>query len=496
MKGKKKYLLIMLIAAFCLSAASQNGQVLYYMKLPQNHLLNPAIRPSDKFYIGLPVVTGINTEFGNNFFKISDIAPSGTIIDSSFIKKLDPETLANRLKDKNSIATDASIQLLGLGMSFGKDLYVFIDVVDRINSKGVFPRDLLALYMTGSADFIGKTLDLSGLNIKAQYYREYGLGFSKNITKKLRIGAKVKLLSGIASSSLDNRSFAIKVNTDSTLTVTPDSYLNISGKETLNRVFTNNKILGGSDSTATGDFKGFIFDYLKMPLSNFGLGLDIGAVYNLNKYLSFSASVTDIGYISWKHDLKSYYSNKPYNMKGYSIDYLVNHPDFSIENFIDSLTKVIEGNYRDTVPKTFKTYLPMGVSAGVSINPLPFLSLGVLSNTKFFGGTVREAVTLSANAYVGRIVTASLSYTMANYTYNNLGFGLGFKTGSIFQFYVIADKIPLDWGKVYVKKDNGDLSPGIPIPQKMNLFNLSFGMNIVFGKPITKKTDRPMIVVQ
>jgi hypothetical protein len=320
--------------------------------------------------------------------------------------------------------------------------------------------------MTGSADFIGKTLDLSGLNIKAQYYREYGLGFSKNITEKLRIGAKVKLLSGIASSSLDSRSFAIKVITDSTLTVTPDSYLNISGKETLNRVFTNNKILGGSDSTATGDFKGFIFDYLKMPLSNFGLGLDIGAVYNLNKYLSFSASVTDIGYISWKHDLKSYYSNKPYNMKGYSLKYLINHPDFSIENFIDSLTKVIEGNYRDTVPKTFKTYLPMGVSAGISINPLPFLSLGVLSNTKFFAGTVREAVTLSANAYVGRIVTASLSYTMANYTYNNLGFGLGFKTGSIFQFYVIADKIPLDWGKVYIRKNNGDLSPAIPVPQK------------------------------
>jgi hypothetical protein len=85
---------------------------------------------------------------------------------------------------------------------------------------------------------------------------------------------------------------------------------------------------------------------------------------------------------------------------------------------------------------------------------------------------------------------------MANYTYNNLGFGLGFKTGSIFQFYVIADKIPLNWGKIYIGEDNGEKSSPIPIPQSMNLFNLSIGMNIVFGKPLTKKTDKPMLVVQ
>ncbi|MCX6330731.1 MAG: DUF5723 family protein [Bacteroidia bacterium] len=496
MTGKTKYFLMMLITAVCLDATSQNSQVLYYMKLPQNHLLNPAIRPSDKFYIGLPVITGINTEFGNNFLQVSDILPSGTKINSLFFKTLNLNKLAGKLRDRNTITTDESIQLLGLGLSFGKDLYIFLDVVDKINAKTILPRDLLELYLTEPPDFIGKTFDLSMMNMQTQYYREYGLGFSKNVTKNLRIGAKVKLLSGIASASLDNKSLTMKVNSDFSQAINADTYLNVSGKETLQRIFTYNHILGHPDSTDNGDLKGFAFDYLKIPVSNVGAALDIGAVYNLGKFFTFSASVTDLGFINWKHDLKSYYSKDTIHLTDLTLKEAVNNPDYDIKNFIHALVDTIRRSFKDTIPKSFRTYLPTGISAGVSINLLPVISLGVLSNTKFYAGTVRESVTLSANAYLGRILSASVSYTIANYSYNNLGFGLAFKTGSIVQFYVIADKIPLNWGKVYIEKGHsGDYLP-IPEPQSMNLFNLSIGMNIVFGKPVTKKTDRPMIVIQ
>ncbi len=505
MNGKSKYLLLMLITAVCLDATSQNSQVLYYMKLPQNHLLNPAIKPSDKFYIGLPIVTGTNSEFGNNFLHVSDILPSGTKIDSAFLETpiFDLNKLAGKLKDHNTITTDASIQLLGLGLSFGKDLYIFLDVVDKINAKTVFPRDLLQLYMTEPINLIGKTIDLSDMNLQAQYYREYGLGFSKNITKNLRIGAKVKLLSGIASASLDNKSLTMKVNSDSSQTVTADAMMNVSGKETLNNILYDNNIknfsfdfFGKPDTIKGVNYKGLILDYLKIPVSNIGAAIDVGAVYNLGKFFTISASVTDLGFINWKHDLQSYKANNTFNLPGITLKDVVNDTTISADDFANSLIDTVKNSFKGTTPKSFRTYLPMGISAGVSINLLPVISLGVLSNTRFYAGTVRESVTLSANAYLGRMLSASASYTIANYSYNNLGFGLAFKTGSIVQFYVIADKIPLTWGKVYVETgDNGKYSP-IPVPQNMNLFNLSFGMNIVFGKPITKKTDRPMIVVR
>jgi len=59
MTGKVKYILILLLAVFFADVSAQNSQVLYYMNLPQNHMLNPALRPSNSVYIGLPVVSGI-----------------------------------------------------------------------------------------------------------------------------------------------------------------------------------------------------------------------------------------------------------------------------------------------------------------------------------------------------------------------------------------------------------------------------------------------------
>ena len=63
-------------------AAAQNSQVLYYMNLPQNHLLNPALRPSNSLYIGLPAISGINLNINNNFVNFSDVFMKGQTSDS------------------------------------------------------------------------------------------------------------------------------------------------------------------------------------------------------------------------------------------------------------------------------------------------------------------------------------------------------------------------------------------------------------------------------
>jgi hypothetical protein len=62
--------------------SAQNSQVLYFMNLPQNHLLNPALRPSNSVYIGLPVMSGINFNVNNNFVNFSDIFLKGQPKDS------------------------------------------------------------------------------------------------------------------------------------------------------------------------------------------------------------------------------------------------------------------------------------------------------------------------------------------------------------------------------------------------------------------------------
>jgi hypothetical protein len=496
MRIKRSFLIAVLMTATFLTAMAQNSQVLYFMKLPQNQFMNPAFKPANKFYFGLPVITGIHAGIGNDFFTLSDVVPPGSKIDSSIFQNLDLDRLAVKLKDRNTIVTDFDIQLLGLGLSFGKDLYVFFDVRDRVSARIVLPHDLLDLYIKGYDQYIGHTLDLSGMNIKGQYFREYGLGFSKNITNNLRIGAKAKLLSGIASISLDNRSFTLKVNNDFSQSVTADASLDVSGKEAFQRIFNdNNFLIPPLDSTRNADIKGFALDYLKCPVLNRGVSFDFGFVYNLGKLVTFSASVTDLGLINWGKDYKSYNANSNFNMKGITLEDVVNKT-YSIDDMVNSLVDSIKSNFiENPSPQPYKTYLPTSISAGVSLNPLPVLSIGLLSNSKLYNGTVKESFTVSANAYLGRILSASMSYTAANYSYNNLGFGLAFKAG-IAQIYVIADKIPFDWEKVYIekKKDSGNYF-SFPVPQNMNLFSLEVGLNIVFGKPVKKVNDKPMVLV-
>lgn len=487
-------MLIILFSAIFIEANCQYSKVLYYMKLPQNHLLNPAIKPTSKIYIGLPVVTGIGAEAGNDFLKLSDIIEPGMKIDSSFFKKINLNRIAGNLKDQNTITTDASIQLFGLGLTFGGDLYVFADIIDKFNAETILPRDLLELYVNGYENFVGRNIDLSGMNFKGQYFREYGLGFSKNITSRLRVGVKGKLLSGIASMSFDNRSFTLKVNNDFSQTVTSDASLDVSGRGALQRIFNENNVLFKSETTTKTDIKGFAVDYLTCPVVNTGFSADIGIVYNPVRLLTLSASVTDLGYITWKKDLKSFKANNSFNLAGITLQDVANGT-FSFEKLQESLIDTIKNNFiEDPAPRPYKTYLPTGITAGASLNLLSFFSLGFLSESHIYSGVVKEAVTLSANAYLGRVLSASMSYTVANYSYNNIGAGLALKTGPL-QFYVIADKIPLGWDKAYYEK-NDTAEPGsFSFPKDMNLININVGLNIIFGKLITKKTDKPMIIV-
>jgi len=59
---------------------------------------------------------------------------------------------------------------------------------------------------------------------------------------------------------------------------------------------------------------------------NRGVALDLGAVYQLNNRITFSAAVNDIGYINWKDYTHSYTLNDVYySFKGLNmLDYL-NH---------------------------------------------------------------------------------------------------------------------------------------------------------------------------
>ena len=490
MPGKYKYLLILILSLILADVSAQNSQVLYFMNLPQNHLLNPALRPSNSIYIGLPVLSGFNINVNNNFVNYSDVFLKGQPSDS-IISVLNPkyniDDFLAKIKNKNSLEPEVTVQLFGLGFSVGKTGYVFFDVNERIDGNIVIPKDLFKLAFKGNEGFVGSKIDLSSLRGDLKYYREFGLGYSKDFTNKLRLGVKGKLLFGVAAASIDNKALGITVNNDYSHTFNADITANFSAplKVTKNAdksvesiVFDDSRLDNGSG----------IANFISGK-KNIGLGLDLGATYDFSEKLIVSASITDLGFIKWKKDVTNLKSKGKFDFSGLNIVDVVNGTktiDEVAQDMIDSLKNSFKVTDSNTA---FTTFLPFGLSLAGSYNLTKSFSVGVLSYSRFIGKQMRESLTLSANVNLGNAFSASISYTAENHRYDNLGAGLAFRPG-IFQFYIVSDRLPVTWNKI--KSDNST----VLIPANWNTFNLRLGMNLAFGNRIKKKNDKPMVLVE
>ena len=476
------------IGILLLDVSGQNSQVLYYMNLPQNQLMNPAMRPSNSLYIGLPVLSGVNVTINNNFINFSDLfmkAQSSDSIISFLHPDYNVDKFIAKLNDKNSIAPQASVQLFSLGFSTGNNSYVSLDITDRMEGNFVLPGDLLVLILKGNEGFVGSEIDLSSLRADLKYYREAGIGLSKSYNK-LRLGVKGKLLFGMAGVSTDNNSLGITVNDNYTHSLNADLTVNISGPVT---VYTDDN--HDIDSVVFDDSR---FDTGRgvrnffMGTENFGLGLDMGATYDISEKFVVSAAIRDLGYIKWKKDVTNLRAEGQFDFSGLSmVDVLKGTKTFKEvgDEMLDSLKNafIVSGT-----SNPFTTWLPISVTFGGNYKLTRDLSLGLLSYSRIIGKQINEALTFSANVNLGNSFSTSVSYTLANHRADNLGAGLAFRAGVI-QLYMLADRLPITWNKI-----SGDNT--LVIPANWNTINIRLGLNLVFGNRIGKKDDIPMVEVQ
>jgi hypothetical protein len=316
--SKKISLIFLLLAAVMVSnIMAQSSQVLYFMNLPQRNTLNPALQPSGRVYVGLPVISDISVRVDNNFLSISDLFTGGVISDSTAIF-LQPgnelDGFLAGLHDKNSIEPQIGIQLFGLAFTVAKDLRITFDINERIYGNFVLPGDLIRLGIEGNGNYIGKSIDLSALRSDMRYYHEVGIGASKNITEKLRIGARLLILSGVATGYLDNNALSLQVNDDYTQTVRADLALRLSAPVTF---YKDQDGIIDSASFDDGAFEeaNNAISYLT-GMVNPGLGIEIGAEYRFNDMFAVSAALTDLGYIKWKRDRSDLSLNTTFELNG------------------------------------------------------------------------------------------------------------------------------------------------------------------------------------
>ena len=433
--------------------------------------LNPALTPT-KGYFNLPVIGAVNATVGSTSLGYQDIID---IIDDGDDFYTKPDFM-NRLKDNNTLNVNFSTEILSAGWYKGKNFWSFniglrTDIGANL-TKSMFT--FLNEMETIEENWRNSSYDISGQQLNINAYAEVGLGLSRQINKRLTVGGRVKVLLGVGNMELKLNNIAMSANlpTDAEIadwsnsdywaglgdgaaakieelkTKFNDYHANLAVGAELKSSFKglDLKEEEGKDYVTDFDFNGD-----DLGIAGYGFGIDLGASYKILDNLTVSASILDLGFISWsKSSTKIASANPdPINIEGKSYAGMINSGDpasvvnalnqfqSDTEGYMDRVTNgdVLDydmlqlkvGDAKESRKSRLASTLVLGAEYGFFNNKL---AVGVLSTTRFVQPDALTELTFSANYRPKSWFNVALSYSAIQSA--GKSFGLGLKLGPLF----------------------------------------------------------------
>ena len=448
--------------------AQQNLSLYYQSWLPQTNELNPAIGGDCKFYLGglvLPIagqlLPNLHYNYSNNFFAYKDIIylkDGVPTIDNSSI-----ENFLDGTKKVNYLTFENYLPFLYGGFRVGEKFYVSLGITDKFDTKFSFPRDLFYLLWKGNGNDLGKVFDFTGLGFDFTYYTEFKFGLSWKLDKNFTVGISPKILFGKLNMTTSKTTITWQtIETDFSHVFHVDWELNTSQPLYIIREMYydyNNDSLVYEDSTRDVSVSKFILNN-----KNLGFGVDLGAIYKMNDKITFYGSVIDLGYIKWKDNVQTLTINGDFVFDGYDVTPLLEDNDSlneaNADNYRDSVIRIFEPELQRNAYSTFLT--PKFYLGGV-YQWKEFIGFGALMRFEFYKYVLHPSFTLSANTRLTKWFGATISYSIMNSTYTNIGLALIFKVGPVQGFLASDNVVGFIW------------------PQSTRNINLRMGLNLKFG---------------
>ncbi|MEX2380426.1 MAG: DUF5723 family protein [Vicingaceae bacterium] len=437
----KKIHIILAFLCFTTVHAQQDLSMFNLNEIPQSSYSNPSNQFNGKFHIGIPALSSNYLSASNSGFAYSDfIRKNGDSLLADF------DNMIKSIEVDNYLSFYSKIDLLSFGISINSKTQLMFNVSDNAYFRLSYPKDLMRFIYEGNAAFEDNTANLEGVGLSLNHYREYALGLSHQLNDKLRIGGRLKYLYGMEN--IYNERSDITVITD------PETYK-----------ITANANLSIKTAGLTNDIDESAMEYLS-GRGNSGLGIDLGANYQLNEKISLNASIIDLGYIKWKAHTKSYSNKGEFQYSGIEINTFAGEEgaradgETSFDRVLDSLEEAMN---IDTSTASYSSPLTSRIYLGgnYEINERSFA--GALFQAEVFQGNILPSFTLLYNRKMNKWIGLGASYTMINRTYNNLGLAVNFNPGPI-QFYLVSDNLL-----------------GVFRPQHTRHLQVRFGINLIFG---------------
>jgi hypothetical protein len=284
MKAILKYILAAVTLPMSLSAFAQSAHSSYFLEnMTYRQNMNPAFAP-DFNYVNIPALGGLQLGMNSNVGLGSFLFPQNDEMVTGLNSSISPDEFLGKLNKNNIMELDLRINILSFGFAQWGGFNTF-SVSTRSNVGAYLPYELFEFAKIGQIDGAPTEYDINNIRVNTSNYAEIALGHSRNITDRLSVGAKLKVLAGI-------------LNTDAEI-----SNLNVYMSGEKWQIKESGKIFSSNSMNVKFKENGEIDNFsTSFGVDGFGLGLDLGASYKLLDNLTLSAAITDIGFISWKGD--------------------------------------------------------------------------------------------------------------------------------------------------------------------------------------------------
>ncbi len=323
MKTYKRYILAIALMAQAGTLMAQEMNSAYFTDdYKYRHVMNPALG-NDQGYAAVPILGNMNMRLQGNlgvgdfFFKNPDYGvKAGAKKTTTFMHpgiSLD-EALKGFDEGSNMIIMDLDMPIASVGFQ-AFDGYNTVELKERTHVAVSMPYDFFKF----AKDIKNDSYSFDDLGAQGWSYLELGFGHSRQIFDNLRVGAKVKVLLGIAHADFSMKGVSANLTGDHwTIDGQAKAELNMKGatfkekEEEYKATPGTYKRVDGVDIDGTG-------------IGGFGLGLDLGGVYEFKDCsvewldgLQVSLALTDLGFISWSDGIEAASSGKTFVFDGFN----------------------------------------------------------------------------------------------------------------------------------------------------------------------------------
>lgn len=471
---KRNIIIVSLLLLMPVMAGAQALKGSYFLdnSLSRNKM-NPAFAP-EADYFKIPFIGDMSFGVYSNLDLPTFLYPgeNGKLV-TAFHPDVSVKQFNRALPKHPYLDAEMATDIISLGFHTKRGSFWTVDVGIKANIDSDIPRDFYTFLKKGTG-VNGESSNLANIHMYGTSALYASVGYSRDMSslvKGLRVGARLNYIAPVGYMGLNLENVRL-TTTEDKWTIDTEGYFDVAMQG-----------LTLEQSSELEDFEDFTegaeFELSQMNgFAGGGLSFDLGAEYELNigsifDGTTFSASFSNLGFISYKKEVVSRYMTKgQFNWEGLDNLGIGTEGDAVMEELVDEFAGLLA--FDDVAGKKLTTSSMPSFHIGAEM-PIPyvkFMSVGLLYSARQTLGYARHELTASYNLEPCNWFAFSANYSFLN-TGRTMGMLLQFtpKKGAAFTIgtdYLMTQFAPT--GMESIKK--------IPLSWRMNL---NFGLAVTLG---------------